>query len=65
MVLVKGFCLLVEVQLIFNAMFITAVQQSDSGVCVCVCVCVYSFKKNFFSIMVCHRILRILLCVIQ
>ena len=49
MVLVKGFCLFVEVQLIFNAMLITAVQQSDFDmcVCVCVCVCVYYFKKFF------------------
>ena len=47
MVLVKGFCLLIEVQLIFNAMFITAVQQSDSGVCVCVCVCILLKKISF------------------
>lgn len=38
MVLVKGVCLLVEVQLIFNAMFITAVQQSEFDVCLCVCI---------------------------
>lgn len=45
MVLVKGFCLLVEVLvLIFNAVFITAVQQSEFDVC----LCVYSFKKFLF-----------------
>ena len=46
MVLVKGFCLFVEVQLIFNAMLITAVQQSDFDMC----VCVLFFKKFSFPL---------------
>ena len=38
----------------YNVVLVSAVQQSDSGVCVCVCVCVciYIFFFILFSIMV-------------
>ena len=48
----------IELQLIYNVVLISAIQQSDSVLyiymCVCVCVCVYThtFFFIFFSIMV-------------
>ena len=51
-----------EVQLIYNVVLDSVVQQYDSVcVCVCVCVCIYIF----FSSMVYYRILNIVLGTIQ
>ena len=48
----------IEVQLIYNVVLISAVQQSDSV------IHIYTFFFIFFSIMVYHRILNIVPCVI-
>ena len=54
------FFLKIEVQLIYNVVLITAIQQSDSV------IHIYTvFFKIFFSIMVYHRILNIVPCAIQ
>ena len=48
----------IEVQLIYNVVLISAVQQSNSV------IQKYTFFKKFFSIMVYHRILNIVPCAI-
>ena len=49
-----------EVQLIYNAVLITAVQQSDSAIHTHTHT--HSFFLTFFSIMVYHRTLNTVLC---
>ena len=51
---------LVEVQLIYNVVLTSAIQQSDSVMHINT-----FFFLIFFSIMVYHRILNIVLCAIQ
>ena len=48
----------IEVQLIYNVVLISAVQQSDSF------IHIHAFFFIFFSIMVYHRILNIVPCAI-
>ena len=49
----------IEVQLTYNVVFISAVQQSDSV------IHIYTFFFIFFSIIFYHRILDIVPCAIQ
>ena len=53
-------------QLIYNVVLISVVQQSDSVIYIDKCVCVYMYSFFiFFSIMVHHRRLDIVPCVIR
>ena len=54
-----NFLLLIEVQLIYSFELISAVQQTDSV------IHIYTFFFVFFSIIVYHRILNIVICDIQ
>ena len=57
----------IEVQLVYNVVFISVVHQSDSVMCVFVYIYIYThtFFFMFFSILVYHRILSTVLCDIQ
>ena len=63
-----------EVELIYNVVLISSVQQSDSIICIDVYINIvfylhsiftYIFFFIFFSIMVCHGLSNIVLCAIQ
>ena len=53
---------LIAVWLIYNAVLISAVQQSDSVIYI---LYIYAFFFIFFSIMTYHRILNIVPCAMQ
>ena len=55
---------LIEVQLIYNVMLISSVEQSDSVIHIYYII-IYFFFFIFFSIMVYHRTLTIAPCAIQ
>ena len=40
------FFIFIEVQLVYNVVFISSVQKRDWVICVCVCVCVYSVVRD-------------------
>ena len=39
----RFFFFLIDVELIYNVMLVSAIPHSESVICVCVCVCIYIY----------------------
>ena len=56
---------LIELWLVYNAMLVSGVQQSDSVICISIYLSIYLFFFRFFSIIGYYKILNIVPCAIQ
>ena len=59
-----GTLFLIEVQLIYNIVLVSGVQQSDSVIHTYICIYLYSFFL-FFSVIVYYKILNTIPCAVQ
>ena len=48
----------IEVELIYNIMLVSGVQQSDSDIYICICVCVCVYIYILFQILFPYRLLQ-------
>ena len=62
---VNFYFIFIDVQLIYNTVLVSGIQQSDLVMHIFIYICIYIYIIIFFSIMGCSKILTIVFCGIQ